>query len=131
MSRGPWAFFTWPLTTCGAIWGETCERGVRTSIAFWAGVWVVHLGTAGLVRRLAMGDPFGAICCGVGACELGALPRVGDVGLGLVMLPCPPPLPPPRGLERLRPPRSARDSKLTIRVFGENWGGCEFASRYD
>ncbi len=58
-----------------------------------------------------MGDPFGAICCGIGTCVFGVLPRVGDVGMARV--PRPPPLPPPRGVE-LRLPRSALDSKLTI-----------------
>ena len=71
---------------------------------------------AGLVSRLAMGDPLGAICCGVGACKVGALPRPGDVGVA--RLPRPPPLPPPRGME-LRLPRSALDSKLTIGFRGE------------
>ena len=59
-----------------------------------------------------MGDHFGAISCGVGACGFGALPRAGDVGVARV--PQPPPLPPPRRVE-LRLPRSALDSKLTIR----------------
>ena len=91
---------------------------MRTSIAFWAGVLVVQLGAAGLVRRFTMGDPFGAICCGVGACGFGALPRAGDMGVARV--PRPSPLLPPRGVE-MRLPRSALDSKLTIRL-GKNWG---------
>ena len=111
------------------MWGEPCEGGVRNSIAFWAGVSVVQLGAAGLARRVAISEPLWAICYGVGACGLGALPGVGDVSL--VLLPRPPPLPPPRGLERLRPPRLARDSKLTFRDFVENKDGCEYVSRYD
>ena len=79
---------------------------------------MVQPGAAGLVSRLAMVDPFGANCCGVGACEVGALPRTGDVGVA--RLPRPPPLPPPRGVE-LRFPRFAHFSKLTIEL-GENWG---------
>jgi len=98
------------------MWGEAGEGGLRTSIAFWAGVLVFQVGAAGLVRRLAMGDPFGAICCWVGACEFGALPRVGDVKA--VLLPRPPFLPPPRGVE-LRLPRSARDSKFTLTFWGK------------
>jgi len=87
------------------------EWGVRTSIALWAGVLVVQLGAAGLDMRLEMGDPFGAISCGVGACEAGVLVRVGDVGVSRI--PLPPFLPPPRGVE-LRLPRSALYSKFTI-----------------
>ncbi len=98
------------------MWCEVGIGGVRTSIAFWAGVWVVQVGAAGLARRLAMGDSFGAICCGAGACEVVALLRVGDVGVS--RCPRPPPLPPPRGVE-LRRPRSALDSKLTIVSWGK------------
>ena len=94
------------------MWVCVGKGGLRTSIAFWAGVWVVQFGAAGLVRRFVMGDPFGAINCGAGACGFGALPRAGDVGVALV--PRPPPLPPPRGVD-LRLPRSAQDSKLTFR----------------
>ena len=72
---------------------------------------MVQLGAAGSDRRLEMGDPFGAISCGVGACEAGVLPRVGNVGVS--RLPLPPILPPPREVE-LRLPRSALDSKITI-----------------
>ena len=79
---------------------------------------MVQLGAAGLVSRLAMDDPFGAICCGVGACEVGALPLAGDVGVA--RLPRPPPLPPLRGME-LCLPRYALDSKLTIK-FREELG---------
>ena len=85
-------------------------------IAFWAGVWVVHTGVAGLAMRLAMGDPFGAICCCAGVCEVAALLRVGDVGVSRCLRP--PPLPPPREVE-LRRPRSALDSKFTMVRWGE------------
>ena len=91
------------------MWEWVGQVGLRTSIAFRAVVRVVQLDAAGLVRRFAMGDPFGAICCGVGACGFGALPRDGDVGVARV--PRPPPVPPPRGVE-LRLPRSALDSNL-------------------
>jgi len=100
------------------MWEWVGEGSLRTSIALWAGIWVVQLGAAGLLRRFAMGDPFGAICGGVGACGFGALPRAGDVGVARV--PRPLPLPPPRGVE-LRLPRFALDSKLTIRL-GKDWG---------
>ena len=63
-------------------------------MAFWAGVWVVQAGAAGFARRLAMGEPFGAICCCAGACEVAALLRDGDVGVS--RCPRPPLLPPPR-----------------------------------
>ena len=63
-----------------------------------------------------MGDPFGAISCGVETSEFGALPWVGDVGVA--RLPRPPPLPSPRGME-LRFPRLALNSKLTIRFWGK------------
>ena len=91
---------------------------MRTSIAFWAGAWVVQLGAAGLDRRLEMGDPLSAISCGVGACEASVLLRVGDAGVS--RLPLPPLLPPPRGVE-LRLPRSALESKFTI-VMGKTGG---------
>ncbi len=45
------------------------------------GVRTVQPGPAGLVRRLAMGEPFGAICVGDRACGGGALLWVGDVAL--------------------------------------------------
>ena len=77
------------------MWCEVGSGGVRTSITFWAGVWVVPMGAAGLVKRLAMGEPFGAISCGTGACEDVALLRFGDVGVS--RCPRPPSLPPPRG----------------------------------
>jgi hypothetical protein len=77
---------------------------------------VVQLGAAGLVSRVALGDPLRAICCGVGSCKVGALPRTGDVGVA--QLPRPRPLAPPRGVE-LRLPLSALDSKLTIGFRGE------------
>ena len=97
---------------------------MRTSIALWAGDWVVQLGAAGLDRRLEMGDPFGAIGCGVGACEAGVLLRVGDAGVSRLTLP--PLFPPPRGME-LRLTRSALDSKFTI-VMGKTGGWCEYVA---
>jgi len=82
------------------------------------GVWVVLLGASGLDKRLEMGDPFGAIMCGVGACEADVLLRVGDAGVSRLLLPSL--LPPSRGVE-LHLPRLALDSKLTI-VMGETKG---------
>jgi len=99
--------------------GRGRRRGLAYLYRLLSGVWVVQVEAAGLVKRLAIGDPFGAICCWAEACEFGALPRVGDVGA--VLLPRPPFLPPPRGVE-LRLPQSARDSKLTIRFWGKLGG---------
>jgi hypothetical protein len=42
---------------------------------------VVQLGLAGLARRVAFGEPFGAICRWGRTCEGGALLRVGDLAL--------------------------------------------------
>jgi len=94
---------------CVVVRGE--QLGCAYLYGLLGGVWVVPLGAVALVRRLAMGEPFGAICCGAKACEDVALLRFGDVGVS--RCPRPPPLPPPRGV-KLRRPRSALDSKVTI-----------------
>jgi hypothetical protein len=100
---GTLGFFNVALdyTRCDVV-GGAGEGGVRTSIFLCVGVKVVQLGVVGLAMRVLIGEPFGAICCGVGACEGTALLRIGDVGLAL--FPRPPLLPPPLGLEWPRPP---------------------------
>jgi hypothetical protein len=50
-------------------------------IASSVGVRTLQPGPAGLVRRLATGEPFGAICFGARACWGGALLWVWDVAL--------------------------------------------------
>ena len=42
---------------------------------------MVQMGLAGLARRVAFGEPFGAICRWGRTCEGGALLRVGDLAL--------------------------------------------------
>ena len=69
---------------------EAGEEDFRTFMASSVGVRVVKQGPDGLARRLAMGEPFGAIWDGDRACGGGALLRMGEVGLAL---PRPPPLP--------------------------------------
>ena len=66
-------------------------EGVRTCMAASVGVRVVQQGPAGLARRLAMGEPLGAIWEGERARVGGALLRVGEVGRPLLLRP--PPLP--------------------------------------
>ena len=75
--RGPSGSFTWPVTTGGVMHWVGCE-GYRTCIAAWAGVRVAHSEPAGFVRRLAIGEPGGAISVGGRAEAGGALVRMGE-----------------------------------------------------
>ena len=59
--------------------GGRNKGGARTFIAPWKGVRVVQMGPAGLARRVASGEPFGAICRGGRTSEGGALLRVDDM----------------------------------------------------
>ncbi len=81
--------------------GRGGGEGLRTFMASSVEVRVVQQGLDGLARRLAMGEPFGAIWDGDRVCGGGALLRMGEVGLAL---PRPPPL--PRGWYAPRPLRS-------------------------
>jgi hypothetical protein len=90
------------------------EEGVRTCMASSVGVRVVQEGPTGMARRLAMGEPLGAIWEGERARVGWALLRVGEVGR--VLPPRPPPL--PRGWVAPRPlrSRSACALKVTLRL---------------
>ena len=106
--------------------GRGGGEGVRTCMASSVGVRVVQQGAAGLARRLAMGEPLGAILEGEIARVGWALLRVGEVGR--VVPRRPPSL--PRGLVAPCPLRSlsACASKVTLRLMvrrslrGKNWG---------